>query len=164
MPGAGESSLPARLAASMGPPCVFVVRKFPFSHTSCLPSVSQKAPSGSAWVHEISTTATALMARRDGSRVRLFTRRGYDWSGKHSWIVAALRSPRVRSIIVDREAVWAGKDGNRISTSCIAVMSIGGGKAFRASKDNLVQFINMREKPRGKRERVLLVKETKKKK
>jgi hypothetical protein len=43
-------------------------------------------------------------------------------------------------------------------------MSIGGGKAFRASKDNLVQFINMREKPRGKRERVLLVKETKKKK
>jgi bifunctional non-homologous end joining protein LigD len=95
----------------MGPPCVFVVRKFPFSHTSCLPSVSQKAPSGSAWVHEISTTATALMARRDGSRVRLFTRRGYDWSGKHSWIVAALRSPRVRSIIVDGEAVWAGKDG-----------------------------------------------------
>ena len=58
-----------------------------------------------------------LMARRDGSRVRLFTRRGYDWSGKHSWIVAALRSPRVRSIIVDGEAVWAGKDGNRISTS-----------------------------------------------
>ena len=52
-----------------------------------------------------------LMARRDGSRVRLFTRRGYDWSGKHSWIVAALRSPRVRSIIVDGEAVWAGKDG-----------------------------------------------------
>jgi hypothetical protein len=43
-------------------------------------------------------------------------------------------------------------------------MSIGGGKAFRASKDNLVQFINMREKSRGKRERVLLVKETKKKK
>ena len=75
-----------------------------------------------------------LMARRDGSRVRLFTRRGYDWSGKHSWIVAALRSPRVRSIIVDREAVWAGKDGNRISTSCIAVMSIGGGKALPSVK------------------------------
>ena len=36
-------------------------------------------------------------------------------------------------------------------------------EAFRASKDNLVQFINMRENSRGKRERVLLVKDTKKK-
>jgi hypothetical protein len=39
-----------------------------------------------------------------------------------------------------------------------------GESSFRASKDNLVQFINMREKSRGKRERVLLVKVTKKKK
>ena len=38
-----------------------------------------------------------------------------------------------------------------------------GESSFRASKDNLVQFINMREKSRGKRERVLLVKETKRK-
>jgi bifunctional non-homologous end joining protein LigD len=50
------------------------------------------------------------MARRDGNRVRLFTRRGYDWSAKYPWIVDALRI-RVRSIIVDGEAVWAGKDG-----------------------------------------------------
>jgi bifunctional non-homologous end joining protein LigD len=51
------------------------------------------------------------MARREGNRVRLYTRRGYDWSGKYPWIVEALRSLRVRSIIVDGEAVWAGEDG-----------------------------------------------------
>ena len=51
------------------------------------------------------------MARRDGNRVRLFTRRGYDWSGKYPWIVDLLLSLRVRSIIVDGEAVWCGKDG-----------------------------------------------------
>jgi bifunctional non-homologous end joining protein LigD len=51
------------------------------------------------------------MARRDGNRVRLFTRRGYDWSDKYPWIVDSLLSLRVRSIIVDGEAVWAGKDG-----------------------------------------------------
>jgi bifunctional non-homologous end joining protein LigD len=77
----------------------------------CLPTPSQQAPSGSAWVHEIKHDGYRLMARRDGNRVRLFTRRGYDWSGKYPRIVEALRSLRVRSIIVDGEAVWAGKDG-----------------------------------------------------
>jgi ATP-dependent DNA ligase len=46
------------------------------------------------------------MARRDGNRVRLYTRRGYDWSGKYPRIVEALLSLRVKSIIVDGEAVW----------------------------------------------------------
>ena len=77
----------------------------------CLPSPSQKPPSGSAWVHEIKHDGYRLIARRDGGRVRLYTRRGYDWSGKYLRIVEALRSLRVRSIIVDGEAVWAGEDG-----------------------------------------------------
>jgi hypothetical protein len=47
----------------------------------CLPSSSLKPPSGSAWVHEIKHDGYRLIARRDGKRVRLFTRRGYDWSG-----------------------------------------------------------------------------------
>ena len=75
------------------------------------PSPSQKPPSGSAWVHEIKHDGYRLIARRDGNRVRLYTRRGYDWSDKYPWIVKALRSLRVRSIIVDGEAVWAGRDG-----------------------------------------------------
>jgi bifunctional non-homologous end joining protein LigD len=77
----------------------------------CLPSPSQKPPSGSAWVHEIKHDGYRLMVRRDGNRVRLYTRRGYDWSGKYPRIVEALLSLRVRSIIVDGEAVWVGKDG-----------------------------------------------------
>ena len=85
----------------------------------CLPTPSQKAPSGSAWVHEIKHDGYRLIARRDGNRVRLFTRRGYDWSGKYPRIVEALRSLRVRSIIVDGEAVWAGKDGKSDFDNCI---------------------------------------------
>jgi ATP-dependent DNA ligase len=72
---------------------------------------SHKAPRGSAWVHEIKHDGYRLMARRDGNRVRLFTRRGYDWSAKYPWIVESLLSLRVRSITVDGEAVWAGTDG-----------------------------------------------------
>jgi bifunctional non-homologous end joining protein LigD len=77
----------------------------------CLPSPSQLPPSGSAWVHEIKHDGYRLIARRDGNRVRLYTRRGYDWSDKYPRIVDSLLSLRVRSIIVDGEAVWAGKDG-----------------------------------------------------
>jgi ATP-dependent DNA ligase len=55
-----------------------------------------------------------LIARRDGNRVRLFTRRGYDWSAKYPWIVEALRSLRVRSIIVDGESLgWKGTSFRR---------------------------------------------------
>jgi ATP dependent DNA ligase domain len=87
----------------------------------CLPSPSQKPPSGSAWVHKIKHDGCRLMARKDGNRVRLFTRRGYDWSGKYPWIVEALRCLWVRFIIVDGEAVWAGENGKSVSTSCIPV-------------------------------------------
>jgi ATP-dependent DNA ligase len=58
----------------------------------CLPSPSRKPPSRSAWVHEIKHDGYRLMARRDGNRVRLYTRRGYDCSAKYPWIVEALRS------------------------------------------------------------------------
>ena len=77
----------------------------------CLPIPSQKAPSGSAWIHEVKHDGYRLIARRDGNRVRLYTRRGYDWSDKYPRIVESLLSLRVQSIIVDGEAVWAGKDG-----------------------------------------------------
>jgi bifunctional non-homologous end joining protein LigD len=80
----------------------------------CLPSLSQKPPSGSAWVHEIKHDGYRLIARRDGNRVRLCTRRGYDWSGKYPRIVDSLLSLRVRSIIVDGEAVWASNHDLRI--------------------------------------------------
>jgi len=51
------------------------------------------------------------MARREGSRIRLFTRHGYDWSKRYPLIVDALASFRVNSIIIDGEAVWCSKDG-----------------------------------------------------
>jgi bifunctional non-homologous end joining protein LigD len=50
--------------------------------------------------------------RRDGDVVRLFTRRGYDWSGRYPAIVlAAMRLRRARSFTLDGEAVVCGPDG-----------------------------------------------------
>jgi len=63
------------------------------------------------WVHEIKHDGYRLIARRDGNRIRLFTRHGYDWSRRYPRIVDALASLRVTSIIIDGEAVWCGSDG-----------------------------------------------------
>jgi len=38
--------------------------------------------SAPGWVHEIKHDGYRLIVRRDGDRVRLYTRRGYNWSGR----------------------------------------------------------------------------------
>jgi ATP-dependent DNA ligase len=63
------------------------------------------------WVHAIKHDGYRLIARRDGDRVRLYTRRGYVWTDRYPRIVDALCSLRVRSITIDGEAVWCRKDG-----------------------------------------------------
>jgi hypothetical protein len=46
----------------------------------CLPSSSDRPRAGTEWVHEIKHDGYRLMVWRSGNRIRLFTRRGYDWS------------------------------------------------------------------------------------
>ena len=58
----------------------------------CLPSKVDRPPSGPLWVHEIKHDGYRLMVRRDGARVRCFTRNGHDWADRFPAIVdAALR-------------------------------------------------------------------------
>ena len=46
----------------------------------CLPSKAAVPPSGQLWVHEINHDGYRLMVRRDGERVRCFTKNGHDWA------------------------------------------------------------------------------------
>jgi bifunctional non-homologous end joining protein LigD len=77
----------------------------------CLPSPARRPPVGPEWVHEVKHDGYRLMARRRGDRVRLYTRRGYDWTGRYPRIAQALRSLKVTSALIDGEAVWCGPDG-----------------------------------------------------
>jgi ATP-dependent DNA ligase len=77
----------------------------------CLPSVRATAPCGREWVHEIKHDGYRLIVRRNGKRVRVFTRRGFDWTGRFRWIEDALRSLRAQSATIDGEAVCCGDDG-----------------------------------------------------
>ncbi len=77
----------------------------------CIPTWARHAPVGRDWVHEIKHDGYRLMVRRQGARVRLFTRRGFDWSHRFPLIVEAAGALRVSSISIDGEAVVCGDDG-----------------------------------------------------
>jgi ATP-dependent DNA ligase len=60
----------------------------------CQPSKLARPPSGPLWVHEIKHDGYRLMVRRDGSRVRCFTRNGHDWADRFPVIVEAAPASR----------------------------------------------------------------------
>jgi ATP-dependent DNA ligase len=76
----------------------------------CLPSPGGHPPSGPGWIHEIKHDGFRLMARRDAVGVRLLTRNGIDWSGRFPLIAEAAGNLKVRSCLIDGEAVAC--DGN----------------------------------------------------
>lgn len=51
------------------------------------------------------------MVWRDGERVRLFTRRGFDWTHRYPWIVHSARRLAGSGFLIDGEAVACGEDG-----------------------------------------------------
>jgi bifunctional non-homologous end joining protein LigD len=77
----------------------------------CRPSKAIKPPSGPLWIHEFKHDGFRLMVRREGSRVRLFTRGGYDWADRFPAIVEAASTIRASSFLIDGEAVVCRDDG-----------------------------------------------------
>jgi len=71
----------------------------------CLPSPADRPPSGPGWIHEIKHDGFRLMVRRDAAGVRLLTRNGHDWSERFPLIAEAAGALKVRSFLIDGEAV-----------------------------------------------------------
>jgi bifunctional non-homologous end joining protein LigD len=77
----------------------------------CIPTRGTKVPAGPDWLHEIKHDGYRLIVQREGKRVRLFTRNGYDWSHRYPLIVEAALRNRTTSFVLDGEAVLLGVDG-----------------------------------------------------
>ena len=77
----------------------------------CIPTRARKPPSGPGWVHEVKHDGYRLQVRRTGSLVRLFTRRGFEWSDRYPAISAAAAKLATESFTLDGEAVVCGPDG-----------------------------------------------------
>ena len=61
----------------------------------CLPTKASQPPTGDAWLHEIKHDGFRVVARKDGDRIRLYSRPGKDLTYRFSLIVEALARLRV---------------------------------------------------------------------
>jgi ATP-dependent DNA ligase len=60
----------------------------------CIPTRSTTVPDGPDWFDEIKYDGYRLRVERDGDRVPLITRGGYNWADRYPWIVEAARKLR----------------------------------------------------------------------
>jgi bifunctional non-homologous end joining protein LigD len=98
-----------RLARRLYEPTV--LSTFPGFVPPCLPTKAKIPPAGGLWLHEIKHDGFRIIARKDGDRVRLYSRNGHDFAYRFALIVDAVARLRSRSCILDGEAVACGDDG-----------------------------------------------------
>jgi ATP-dependent DNA ligase len=77
----------------------------------CLGVDAEKVPTRPGWIHEIKHDGYRMQVRKDGDRVRLFTRRGFDWTARYPRIVAAATKIKANSFTMDGETVCVDDRG-----------------------------------------------------
>ena len=90
-----------RLRADRAPP----------RYEPCLPRPAKEPPAGPGWIHEIKHDGFRIVAHRDGDRVRLVTRNGYDFADRFPLAVAAVAGLPVRSCVIDGEGIACDESG-----------------------------------------------------
>ena len=87
------------------------VRRPPGFIEPCLPTNGHTVPTGPQWVYEIKHDGYRFICHRDGDRVRVFSRRGFDHADRAPAIADALLALNVQSVTIDGEGVVCGPDG-----------------------------------------------------
>jgi ATP-dependent DNA ligase len=72
---------------------------------------AERPPSGPGWFHEIKHDGFRMMVRRDSAGFRPLTRNEHDWSGRFPLIAEAAGALKLRSFLLDGEAVACDRDG-----------------------------------------------------
>jgi hypothetical protein len=77
----------------------------------CLPTNAPQPPTRETWLHEIKHDGFRVIARKDGDRVRLYSRPGNDLTYRFPLVVETMSRLRSRSCIIDGETVACGEKG-----------------------------------------------------
>jgi bifunctional non-homologous end joining protein LigD len=77
----------------------------------CLPTLARAVPDGPRWAYEIKHDGYRFIVRREGDRVRVFSRNARDWTDKVPAIVEAMLALPVASVTLDGEAVVVDERG-----------------------------------------------------
>jgi bifunctional non-homologous end joining protein LigD len=112
--GGGESPHTSRTSHRITAPSLpagAVRARLPATLLPQLATLVSEAPHDAGWVWEIKFDGYRLLARVDGEDVRLFTRRGNDWSERMPGLVDAVRKLGIGSAWLDGEIVVNGAHG-----------------------------------------------------
>lgn len=77
----------------------------------CLATLARDAPDGDQWVHEIKYDGYRIQAHVENGEVRLYTRKGLDWTARFGTIAKALAALRITSAIFDGEVIVEDERG-----------------------------------------------------
>ncbi len=77
----------------------------------CLPTLVEKPPIGPQWVHEIKWDGYRVSASVQAGAVTIRTRNGHDWTKRFPAIAAGVAALKVRSAVIDGEAVVLDEKG-----------------------------------------------------
>jgi len=83
----------------------------------CLPTKTDKLPSGGQWLHEIKHDGFRIIARKNGARVRLYSRPGKDLARRFPLIVETLARMRSHSCIMQAWPCGPSSGSRRRSSS-----------------------------------------------
>src|SRR5262249_17452421 len=93
----------------------------------CLPTLARVVPDAARWAFEIKPDGFRFIARRDGDRVRVFSRNAKDWTDRVPLIVEALRALPVTSVTFDGEGVVVDERGLSDFERLRAALALRGG-------------------------------------
>lgn len=76
-----------------------------------MPEMIEKPPAGDDWIHEVKFDGYRSQIIVEKSDIRIFTRRGLDWTSKYRDLAAAARSFGAETAIVDGEIIVLNEAG-----------------------------------------------------
>jgi bifunctional non-homologous end joining protein LigD len=71
----------------------------------CEPALVDRPPAGPGWLHEVKHDGFRVLARKQGERVRVWSRYGADFTHRFPAIAEAVRGLNVDQALIDGEAV-----------------------------------------------------------
>lgn len=77
----------------------------------CIPTAAKRPPAGPEWVYEIKIDGYRLMVLRQDDKVRIYSRRGADFTLRFPRIVEAVRKLKVKSVSLDGEGIVYDQNG-----------------------------------------------------
>ena len=103
---------------NLNSPALRLARSLPGARQALFPdfiepsfaTLTDQPPSGDNWLHEVKHDGYRFQAHVHNG-IRFFTRRGYDWSDRLSYLVTALAPIASRAVILDGEIIVQTAEG-----------------------------------------------------